>query len=353
MKVIHIESGLGNQMLSYCEYLAIKKMNPHDDVYIENIVFDIPQCNDIICQWNGFELDRIFGISSPNIKSTFNDKQWATVMDHIQQSLFWIHNWNYPVYFTEAFKKAGLHLKNIRGDFEAEGALQMALDVNHKYGIKDWLRTKDWYLYLRLKKDQVKERSLSKKVDYRSELFIDTEESVFTGQKLLFKNRNSGIEEIDSEIRATFRFPALCNEQDIQAAKEIQSCNAVAIHARRGDMFGFNYPLYRFGYFQRASKFIKQNVENPVFFIFCDPGSVEWAKQNGNILGLDFKKDKVRFVDWNKGLDSYRDMQLMAMCKHQIITNSSFGWWGAWLNDFPQKITISPSYLINTTHTII
>ena len=52
MKIIHIESGLGNQMLSYCEYLAIKKMNPDDDCFIETIVYDIPECNDVICQWN-------------------------------------------------------------------------------------------------------------------------------------------------------------------------------------------------------------------------------------------------------------------------------------------------------------
>lgn len=126
---------------------------------------------------------------------------------------------------------------------------------------------------------------------------------------------------------------------------------SVAIHARRGDMLGYNYPCYRFGYFKRAVSYLRKRVSNPVFFIFCDPGSVGWAKENGHILGLDFKRDTVYFVDWNKGEESYRDMQLMSKCKHQIITNSSFGWWGAWLNENPDKITISPSYLVNTTKT--
>ena len=66
MKVIHIESGLGNQMLSYCEYLALKKVNPDDDFYLETIIYDIPECNDVICQWNGYELERIFGIKEPS-----------------------------------------------------------------------------------------------------------------------------------------------------------------------------------------------------------------------------------------------------------------------------------------------
>lgn len=56
------------------------------------------------------------------------------------------------------------------------------------------------------------------------------------------------------------------------------------------------------------------------------------------------------FVDWNGGEDSYRDMQLMSYCKHNVITFSSFGWWGSWLNENPEKITISPSVWINTTN---
>ena len=64
MKIIHIDSGLGNQMLSYCEYLAMKKMNPDDDCYIETIIYEIPECQEVVCQWNGYELNRIFGINA-------------------------------------------------------------------------------------------------------------------------------------------------------------------------------------------------------------------------------------------------------------------------------------------------
>lgn len=350
MKIIHIESGLGNQMLSYCEYLAMKKANPSDDIYIENIIFDIPECNDIICQWNGYELERIFGIKSPNIREYFSECQWNQIMDDIRDSEFWLRNWNYPVHFTNAFRNAGLEIKNIRGDFE-KGGTWVAFDRNRKKTWKDYIRNYDIYKYLKMKKDYFVERKKSSIADYRPSMFIHSDDNLFTGQKLLMKNRGCGIEEIESEIRKTFCFPAIEDEKNADAISTIHNCNSVAIHARRGDMLGYNYNCYRFGYFQRAVKFIRSRVRNPVFFIFCDPGSVQWAKDNAYILGLDFKKDNIHFIDWNKGLNSFRDMQLMAECKHQIITNSSFGWWGAWLNKNPEKITCSPSYMINTTHT--
>ena len=350
MKIIHIESGLGNQMLSYCEYLAMKRANPSDDVYIENIIFDIPECNDIICQWNGYELERIFGIKSPNIREYFSESQWNQIMDDIRDSEFWLRNWNYPVHFTNAFRNAGLEIKNIRGDFE-KGGTWVAFNRNRKKTWKDYIRKYDIYKYLKMKKDYFVERKKSSIVDYRPYMFIHSDDNLFTGQELFMKNRGCGIEEIESEIRKAFYFPAIEDEKNADAISIIHNCNSVAIHARRGDMLGYNYNCYRFGYFQRAVKFIRSRVCNPVFFIFCDPGSVQWAKDNAYILGLDFKKDSIHFIDWNKGLNSFRDMQLMAECKHQIITNSSFGWWGAWLNKNPEKITCSPSYMINTTHT--
>jgi hypothetical protein len=81
MKVVHIESGLGNQMLSYCEYLALKKMNPNDECYIELMVYSIPECNETISQWNGYELNRIFGIDAPNIMDKMNIDEWNTVLE--------------------------------------------------------------------------------------------------------------------------------------------------------------------------------------------------------------------------------------------------------------------------------
>lgn len=349
MKVVHIESGLGNQMLSYCEYLAIKKMNPNDKCYLETIVYEFKESNDFICQWNGYELERVFGIKEPNIRDVLSSRDWCALLGFIYESEFWNHCWNWPVLFTRAFEKVGICLVNVRGDFETPEAIGANLtDISRmKYKLKNS------YLFLLLKYmyHKVRKKSLINQLDYEKELFIATEESILTGQRLSFKNRNSGINRIEDEVRSAFVFPEITDERNTKILNYIRSVNSVAIHARRGDMLSINGYCYKNGYFKRAVKYIKKKVTDPVFFFFCDPGSIEWCKSNASIFSLDFSKDQVYFVDWNKGKNSFRDMQLMAECKHNIITNSSFGWWGAWLNSNPDKITCSPDYHINTTHT--
>ncbi len=349
MKIIHIESGLGNQMLSYCEYLALKKMNPKDDFYLETIIYEIPECNDVICQWNGYELKRIFDIHEPkNVRTLYTEAQWENILDDIKKSEFWNHNWNYPVYFTKVFKDFGLELENIRGDFE-DGTHYAKTTQEKKDSI--WNRFVDtkigntlkrYYYYLR--NDKYINRN-----DRRNKLFIQTDKSLFTGQWLSFKLVGNERWRIDEEIRKTFVFQPFMDSRNIEMAKMLDSCNGVAIHARRGDMLSENGWCYKFGYFQRAVKHIREHVSDPVFVFFTNTDSIDWCRDNEKIFGLDYSKDKVIFVDWNTGTESYRDMQLMAHCKHAIITNSSFGWWGAYFIENPNKITISPSIEIDTT----
>lgn len=350
MKVMHIESGLGNQMLAYCEYLAMKKMNPADDIYIENIIYDVPEANETICQWNGYELERIFGVKAPNIKELFTENQWKDIIADAGSSKFWERNWNYPVIFTDILRKYGMNLKNIRGDFESAEWTLMSNPTHPSLSRRIKNKLERFLPYIYLQQYVRNKRRGSVISDFSKELFIESNEDLFSGQRLTFKMKNSGLERIEDEVRQVFTFPDIKDEKNREAMEYIQSHNSVAIHARRGDMLGYNYAFYVTGYFKRAVKYIRKHTDNPVFFIFCDPGSVQWAKENADVLGLDFKKDEIHFVDWNKSIDSYRDMQLMSACKHQIITNSSFGWWGAWLNNYPDKITCSPDSWINTTH---
>lgn len=349
MIIIHIESGLGNQMLSYCELLALRKVNQDDDFYIETIVFDIPECNDTICQWNGYELEKVFGKSIPNIKVLFSEKEWAKIIEEVKDSRFWEKQWNYPVYITQVLNNHGFTLKNVRGDFEVQSNFSiLQRGFIGKLRTSFFNKTKLGNFLRRI----ITEKCYPENYEHPSKrmLFLRTTEDIFTGQRLTFKLRGTEIDNIHDEIMETFVFPPFSTEKNQEFAKMLDGCNSVFIHARRGDMLSANGWCYKYGYFRRAVKYIKKHVENPVFVFFTNTGSIDWCKENARTFALDYSKDKVLFVDWNSGEESFRDMQLMTHCKHGIITNSTFGWWGAYLIQNPNKITISPLAEINTTY---
>lgn len=140
---------------------------------------------------------------------------------------------------------------------------------------------------------------------------------------------------VEEKVRTAFEFPRIVSDKNTEVKELIQSCNSVSIHVRRGDylMTSNLGGVVGAQYYRGAIEYIIKNVISPVFFIFSD--DIEWCKTEFNDLCP-------IFIDWNKGNQSYIDMQLISLCKHNIIANSSFSWWGAWLNQNPGKIVIMP-----------
>ena len=347
MKIVHIESGLGNQMLSYCELLAILHASKDESCYIETITYDIPDVKEFVNQWNGYELYDIFKITTPNVRGLFDDDEWHAILQYIIDSKFWEKNWNWPVYFTKAFSKAGLELHNLRGDFEKDciESKKTFMGYLRRNGIYKRIQQTKMHAILR----KYRPKSVSYKKGNPEALFYAGSEDALCGQRLDFMYKGNGIERIDSEIRETFTFPEIIDTQNAKVLDMIKGVQAVAIHIRRGDMLSLNKRYFQSGYYKRAVKFIKKKVPDPVFFVFCEKDGVNWCKDNGRLIGVE-GNDKVFYVGFNDGKTSFRDMQLMSMCKHNIISISSFGWWGAYLNSYKHKITISPEEYINTTH---
>jgi hypothetical protein len=138
----------------------------------------------------------------------------------------------------------------------------------------------------------------------------------------------------DFEIKSKLKFET----QDI--INYINTVNSVSLHIRRGDYV--NNPKHYIdteSYYQKAVEIIESKVKNPVFFIFSD--DMDWVKSN-----LSLKYETV-FVDFNDALSNFEDLKLMSTCQHNIITNSSFSWWGAWLNKNENKIVIAPKKWFN------
>lgn len=146
--------------------------------------------------------------------------------------------------------------------------------------------------------------------------------------------------EYENLIRQDFMFLDGLSFENNLILNEIQKSESVSIHVRRGDyltnkkansLLGLCTSEY---YFSAINK-ILEHVPDANFFVFSDDPM--WAENE-----FKSKIENIQFISNNYGSDSYIDMRLMASCKHNIIANSTFSWWGAWLNSNPDKKIIAP-----------
>lgn len=140
-------------------------------------------------------------------------------------------------------------------------------------------------------------------------------------------------------VRADFTFTQPLSSPNAALADKIDGTAAVSLHVRRGDYAldprtKANHGLCSLEYYRAAISYIAERVGHPEFFVFSD--DVEWTRAN---LKIDFP---CTYVDHNQASESYNDMRLMSLCRHHIIANSSFSWWGAWLRPRPDKIVVAP-----------
>lgn len=156
--------------------------------------------------------------------------------------------------------------------------------------------------------------------------------------------------DIENIIRHDFTFKVKPDSENKKLIKKIENSMSVSIHVRRGDYVSVRktqecHGVCNLDYYKKAIKLITAKVKKPHFFIFSD--DPEWVKQN---LKLSYPNT---VVDHNFQKKDYEDLRLMSLCKHNIIANSSFSWWGAWLNQNKNKVIIAPrrwfnNVLINT-----
>ncbi|MCU4165570.1 alpha-1,2-fucosyltransferase [Carboxylicivirga caseinilyticus] len=144
--------------------------------------------------------------------------------------------------------------------------------------------------------------------------------------------------EYKTEIFELFQFPSLPVEYT-RIQFEISQCNSVSIHIRRGDYASSSYinsihGLLPMSYYKSSINTIQDLYPESHFFIFSD--DIEWVKLNFD------SNHKQTIVDTSRSNEAHIDMQLMSLCKHNIIANSSYSWWAAWLNQNENKTVIAP-----------
>jgi hypothetical protein len=160
-------------------------------------------------------------------------------------------------------------------------------------------------------------------------------ENYFTGKK--------------EEVKKAFSFDSRkASNKTQKLAETLIRENSVSVHLRRGDyMYSGNIAVFgnicTSEYYKKALKYIKERVENPFFCVFSD--DLQYATEHLNL-------PNAVYVNWNQGVNSWEDMYLMSKCKHNIIANSTFSWWGAWLNTNPEKMVLCPPKYINSENSV-
>jgi len=146
---------------------------------------------------------------------------------------------------------------------------------------------------------------------------------------------------IKSEILETFSLSNY-SKYTLEMEKQInESKNSISLHIRRGDYVSNKQANEVHGtcdlnYYYKAISYLKDKFNFEQIFVFSD--DIKWCENNLKIDGI--KLIFVKSIE-NKLLP-HEDIFLMSQCKHNIIANSSFSWWGAWLNNYPEKIVIAP-----------
>ena len=151
--------------------------------------------------------------------------------------------------------------------------------------------------------------------------------------------------DVSSLIRAELTVRTSPSEQNQMLLNEIGDNVSVSVHIRRGDYVtdpkaSRVHGLCSLQYYQDAAKHLADKLsESPFFYVFSD--DPQWVREN---LRLPFE---TRFVDHNDDASNYEDLRLMSSCRHHIVANSSFSWWGAWLGVNPGKLVIAPRIWFN------
>ena len=143
---------------------------------------------------------------------------------------------------------------------------------------------------------------------------------------------------VESRLREEFVLKTEPSGKNLETLNRIAASRCpVSVHIRRGDYKGTGHDLtLPMSFYEKAIAVLRDRLTSPELFVFSD--DIEYARQN---LSRDLK---IHFVDHNNEFTAYEDLRLMGACRHHVIANSSFSWWGAWLTPRSDKLVLAPKH---------
>ncbi len=151
-------------------------------------------------------------------------------------------------------------------------------------------------------------------------------------------------EDVFQEVIEEIDFEKNLDEENRRIANEMSNCDSISIHMRFGDYVGNN--LYSGictpDYYKKAIEYIKNQISNPKFYVITDDEMAAGAILDG---------EEYEILSNNRGSDSYKDIYLISSCKHHIMANSSFSWWGVMIDRKDNGLVITPNKWLNEIDT--
>lgn len=309
MKVVVLLGGLGSQMLKYAFYLLLRE-KAEDDCYICTLPYDLMD------MWNGYELEKIFGIKAPDFNDFIEHDIIKTTDNYAQVILEYMRkkDLNAPIYVVNRGKVSRWRNSEERKKFIVR--------------LNEFLLRA--YRNITAQNNIYMDKYPKKFADIRGNVLYD--EFNHTSDQYI---KNDKI-----DLRRVFTFPEITEKGNLAVKERMLATESIAIHIRRSDHMYDNCKLFERGYFVKAVNFIKSRVKNPSFYVFSEES--DWCRNNAELIGLDINNDDIVFVDWNQDEQSFRDMQLMTYCKHNVLAISTFSWWGYYLSQHSKKIVCAP-----------
>ena len=203
-----------------------------------------------------------------------------------------------------------------------------------------------WAMYNILFADRSKYKK-EQMFNYDPQMIESKSDAYFDG----YRQTERYIQEIEDIIREEFTLTHPLSSESLTLHSDIGKTTAVSLHVRRG--LYVSHPLFSAvhgscgpAYYKKAVAHIAASVKNPHFFVFSDDPT--WAREN---IKQDFPTTYVSHISPDA---PHEDIILMSACKHHILANSTFSWWGAWLNPSKEKVVVGPKkrFEVDTFNTV-
>lgn len=222
------------------------------------------------------------------------------------------------------------------------------IELERAFGIKPEIVAVEFMDKLLDKRNKITQKVLNK-LGFKRDLVYWEHDKGYKYKSAILTNKNykylqgcwlseKYFSDISSEVRNTFIFRN-GSENTKEMAKIIKEDSySVSIHIRRGDYLKSNNHL-KLNYNQYIIQALSRlDINRPSLYVFSDDKKYikEFFSQPS------WTGHTLHFIDWNNGKDSWQDMFLMSLCKNNIICNSTFSWWAAWLNKNPDKMVVCP-----------